>query len=548
MAYKKIAFLLLFLISILNLRSQLKFVVEDFEGLSDGVSDLKANGVFTYGGVIADVQQNKNIKPSSPDYLGDRHVTIKKVSQKHFAGWGKGISLNIELDPLKDHFNFYAYQSSENIPYIITIQLQEDDNDNSTYDKQSDDTWVYKQEIKPNASIPQWQLISIPLSKFKDSNSGGDGIFNCTYKTGKLLTIILTFENANKLKKDQAISFDFISFSQGELLSESPSVISLTEHCSLGLWSEEGNQGRFTEIATGFETLFKENSQKKLGVVHFFQPFAVDGGNKQNHYPSVERINNVIEEGFIPMITLENHFLIHDPSIKQPNLYSILEGHFDSFFGYWASQIKQVKGIVLLRILHEFNGDWYPWCIIKNDKNPELLAKAYRYIHNIFKENNVTNVKFIWCPNSMSVPQEKWNYIMDAYPGDEYVDFTGIDIYNGAGQTTPVWMSFRKVGIENYFLLTQKLPNKPLLICETASRERENSESKSSQKKAEWIKQQSEALRSDMNEIKLLSWFNEKGTFKINSSQEAQNAFLNYILKADHFKSGTKYLSPILTP
>jgi beta-mannanase len=532
----------------MSLRSQLKFVVEDFEGLSDGTSDLKSNGIFTYGSVNASVEQNKNIKHTSPDYLGERHITIKKTSQKNFAGWGKGISLNIELDPLKDHLNFYAYQASENIPYIITIQLQEDDNDNKTYEKQSDDAWVCKLEVKPNASIPQWQLISIPLNTFKDSNTGGDGVFNCTYKTGKLLTIILTFENATKLKKDQTISFDFICFSQGELLPDPPPVISVTEHCSLGLWSEEGNQGRFTEIATGFETLFKDNSQKKLGVVHFFQPFAVDGGNTQNHYPSVERINNVIDEGYIPMITLENHFRVNDPSIKQPNLYSIVEGHFDSFFGYWASQIKQVKGIVLLRILHEFNGNWYPWCIINNDKNPELLVKAYRHIHTIFKENHVTNVKFIWCPNSMSVPQEKWNYIMDAYPGDEYVDFTGIDVYNGAGQTSPVWMSFRKVGIENYFLLTQKIANKPLLICETASRERESSESRSSQTKAEWIKQQSEALRSDMNKIKLLSWFNEKGTFKINSSPEAQNAFLNYILKDDHFKSGTKYLSPILTP
>src|SRR6185369_14093646 len=106
-------------------------------------------------------------------------------------------------------------------------------------------------------------------------------------------------------------------------------------------------------------------------------------------------------------------------------------------------------------------------------------------------------------------PQAPWNFIMDAYPGDDYVDFAGIDVYNGAGSNSHLWRSFRKEGIENYFLLTQRLPQKPLLICETASRERTGSETGSSQTKAEWIKQMSAALRTDMSHIRLLSWFNE---------------------------------------
>ena len=50
----------------------------------------------------------------------------------------------------------------------------------------------------------------------------------------------------------------------------------------------------------------------------------------------------------------------------------------------------------------------------------------------------------------------------------------------------------------------------------------------------------------DMPKVKLLSWFNEKGTFKINSSPASKDAFLNYILKDDYFKSGTKDLYPVL--
>jgi beta-mannanase len=204
-----------------------------------------------------------------------------------------------------------------------------------------------------------------------------------------------------------------------------------------------------------------------------------------------------------------------------------------------------VQGTVLLRILHEFNGDWYPWCTVKNDKNPFLLAKAFRYIHNIFKENNVTNVKFIWCPNSMSIPSDPWNYIMDAYPGDEYVDIVGLDIYNGAG-TAKSWRSFRKEGIENYFLLTQELPEKPLIVCETASRERRAGECGKCQDKEEWIKEMSEALKTDMSKIRLLSWFNEKETFKLNSSSGSKQAYLNYVMKDDYYRSGPFAIKKIL--
>ena len=134
---------------------------------------------------------------------------------------------------------------------------------------------------------------------------------------------------------------------------------------------------------------------------------------------------------------------------------------------------------------------------------------------------------------------------LDAYPGNEYVDFVGLDIYNGAGKSI-LWKSFRKEGIENYFILTQQLPDKPLLICETASRERKSNETDFAQNKAEWICQMSDALKSDMSKIRLLSWFNETETFKINSSKETQNAYLNYIIKDDYFKSGAKYFLPLV--
>jgi beta-mannanase len=542
MVNKKTISLFLFfsfmLLSIPGIMAQLKFIIEDFEGIDYGPGDLKPNGIFIYGNTKANVDGTLSNHES---YSGERSIKINKEGGLTYGGWGKGISVNIELDVNTDFLNFYVYSGTSNNISTLKIELQDDDNGDHIFHKDHDDMWTSKNKIEAKNG---WQLISIPLSSFKDNNEGGDDGFNISYKNGKLLSLIFSFDET--AKSNQVWSFDFISISQGKLptgksiFSAPPSQSS--DFCSLGLWSKEGNSANYTDIAVNFENSFKYGSDKKLAVIHFFQPFSFDGGNTQNAYPTVDRINKVIAAGYIPLVTLEDHFVNTKPHIKQPNLYSIVEGHFDSFFKDWATQMKQAKGTILLRILHEFNGDWYPWCTINNDKNPEMVVKAYRHIHNIFKAQNVTNVKFVWCPNSMSIPQEKWNFIMDAYPGDQYVDYVGLDIYNGAGKGIPLWRSFRKEGIENYFIINQRLSHLPILICEAASRERESYESKTSQNKAEWIRQMSDALSTDMSKIKLLVWFNEKGTFKITSSESSQHSYLTNILKNDYFRSGSEPL------
>lgn len=538
---KLLQLLILLILTGHPLRSQLKFLVDDFEGFSNGTSDLNTNGFFTYGYTTASVEEK--VFPQIKTYSGERALKIARTGKLNYGGWGKGLTLNIELNPKEDQLNFYTYFPLT-IPLLkasttLTVQLREDDNNNDVFNAESDDIWTYTISIENTRKINDWQLISLPLSGFKDSNQGGDGTFNVNYKQGKLFSLIFNFSNGTNFNENQNCYFDFICFSQGKLptgpdLFSAP-LPSLTDHCNIGIFSQVGKAANFIDMNTAFESMFAFDAPKKLGVIHLFQPFGKDDGTITSSYPSVERMNKIIAEGFIPMITLENHFIISNKNIQQPNLYSILDGHFDSFFGYWASQIKQVKGTVMLRMLHEFNGDWYPWCLVNNNKDPKLLAKTFCYIHNIFTQNKVTNVKFIWCPNSMSVPQASWNYIMDAYPGDDYVDYVGLDIYNGAGNNV-IWTSFRKEGIENYFLLTNLLPDKPLLICETASRERTKKETLPCQNKAQWIEQMSQALKTDMSKIRLITWFNETEAFKINSSTEAKDAYFKYILKDDYYK------------
>jgi hypothetical protein len=519
-----------------NGNAQLKFLAEDFEGFADGQSNFKREGLFQFGSVR--INTTKYLTTGS-GYSGKRALKISWTGKERFGGWGIGISRHLILNPEEDYLNFYIYcPNSNKRSDNLKISLEEDDNQNNVFENANDDKWVYQIIIHP---ADDWQLISIPLKDFKDANAGGDGVFNVGYYDGKLHTFIVSFLDTTAIKTTQQWYFDFIGFSKGKLNTGasviSPVAAKAEDKCLLGAWSEEGNKGNFTQIPRNVEQLFNDN--KKLGVVHFFQPFSTDGGASSIHYPSAEHINDLIMQGYLPMITLENHYLKVGEDYPQPNLYSIIEGHYDFFFNEWAERTKAIKGEILLRILHEFNGDWYSWCIAKNDHNQEIYRKAFIHIVSIFKSKGNNNVKFIWCPNSMSIPQESWNYIMDAYPGDEYVDMVALDIYNGAGEKgVPIWRSFRKEAIENYFILTQLLPHKPLLICEVASRERFPKETGTIQSKAEWIEQMAEAITSDLSSFRLFAWFNEYDTFKINSSESSKNAFQQFIWKKEFFQNG----------
>jgi hypothetical protein len=150
----------------------------------------------------------------------------------------------------------------------------------------------------------------------------------------------------------------------------------------------------------------------------------------------------------------------------------------------------------------------------------------------------------VWCPNSKSFPQESWNYILDAYPGDEFVDYVGSDVYNGADRGTSNWTSFRREAVENYFIFSEFFPSKPILICEVSSRERHREENGDFQTKAEWIRDLSETLRFDMNNIVVLSWFDQYKKFKINSSDEARKAFMTHLWQNPYIRLSNNKIFP----
>jgi len=79
----------------------------------------------------------------------------------------------------------------------------------------------------------------------------------------------------------------------------------------------------------------------------------------------------------------------------------------------------------VLRIGHEFDGDWYPWSA---QGNCEHFINAFRHVVDVFRSVS-PEFRMDW---SGTVPHfREWGRC--AYPGDEYVDVIGIDVYDRVG-------------------------------------------------------------------------------------------------------------------
>jgi beta-mannanase len=170
------------------------------------------------------------------------------------------------------------------------------------------------------------------------------------------------------------------------------------------------------------------------------------------------------------------------------------------------------------------NGNWYPWTEQVNGNRAGYYARAWRHVRRIFATQGAENVEWVWAPTRMysgSTP------VTGLYPGNDYVDWVGLDGYNRGCNSTSGWKSFRQLFDSSLATLRQLAPGKPLMIAETASAEEGGS-------KSIWINDFFAQLRNNPDVLAFV-WFNIKRSYadwRIESSSSAQSAFRNGLADA----------------
>jgi hypothetical protein len=213
-----------------------------------------------------------------------------------------------------------------------------------------------------------------------------------------------------------------------------------------------------------------------------------------------------LADGRIPLVNWEPFGIDFD---------DIIGGKHDATIKARADAVKALGKRFFLDFAAEMNGD-EAW----GGNDPTKYVAAYRHIHDIFTAAGATNAVWAWCPNVTDI--EGGPATMLYYPGDAYVDWTGVDGYNwGTSDPDFAWESFHDVFARIYAKLAAK--GKPILIGEMASDEAGGS-------KAMWIDGIVPALRTDFPLIKAIVWFDvdKERHWQIHSSPASLAAYARF--------------------
>jgi hypothetical protein len=143
----------------------------------------------------------------------------------------------------------------------------------------------------------------------------------------------------------------------------------------------------------------------------------------------------------------------------------------------------------------------------------------------------------VWCFNNYPNPNEPWNGWDRAYPGDEYVDWIGIDGYNwGTSQSWSGWQSFKEMLSDLVREISKKYPDKPVMIAEFGSAEDGGN-------KANWVKDIPSTLKVNMPQVKAIVLFDirKEADWRTTSSKKAEEAYRS-IFKDPYFLSSSEDL------
>ncbi|MBO0932010.1 glycoside hydrolase family 26 protein [Fibrella aquatilis] len=125
----------------------------------------------------------------------------------------------------------------------------------------------------------------------------------------------------------------------------------------------------------------------------------------------------------------------------------VAAGRYDALIDTLVQTLKRYDRPIYLRIGYEFNGHW-------NGYQPATYQQAFRHIYDRLRAANANNVATVWCYG----PDSETDTYAAFYPGDDVVDWWGIDLFKPASFTYPSTIQF---------LADARQHRKPVMIGES---------------------------------------------------------------------------------
>lgn len=211
------------------------------------------------------------------------------------------------------------------------------------------------------------------------------------------------------------------------------------------------------ESAYGIEQL-EQLLGRKLAITSFYQAW---GDGPKHEFPS-SVLHSLRRGDYLPMITWEPWLGAFDRWRGQNprgSLRTITSGAVDAYIERWARDAVRYGHPLLVRIGHEPTNAWYGWSPDYGNSAADYRA-FWAHVHAIFEAQGARNVLFVWTPFGLDE--------RDFYPGDERVDWIGLDIFNFGGLSQEgLWLDFYTLTKLAYDAYRDLGP--PLLIAEVAT-------------------------------------------------------------------------------
>ncbi len=191
---------------------------------------------------------------------------------------------------------------------------------------------------------------------------------------------------------------------------------------------------------------FERDAGKRVAMLMFGQPvFWDDPFNYDGAFDATAA------RGAIPSV---------DMTTGSTPLTDIANGVYDTQITAWAKAAAAWHKPFVLRLDAEMNGAWYNYGA-QARSNPQSFVAMWRHVHDLFVAAGATNVSWHWCPNVD--PESVQTPLESLYPGDAYVDWTGMTGYDMGNE------SFSWLFTSTYARLVALAPSKPIMIGEIGS-------------------------------------------------------------------------------
>ena len=257
------------------------------------------------------------------------------------------------------------------------------------------------------------------------------------------------------------------------------------------------------------------------------------------------------QKGVMPFMTWESR-PINDGNdvINAPDysLHNIIGGNFDAYLHQYAKDIVATDLPLAIRLDQEMNGVWYPWAETDgagasiNGNSPGEFATMWQHVHDIFQQEGANDlVIWVWSPNIVNnLPKSHQSvaYTASLYPGDEYVDWTGVSAYLRPPYKDDQTFTFDYTFQKTLAQLRTIGVGKPIMLSEIGA-------SEIGGHKAAWVADLFDGLsRPENSDVIGFSWFDlavtsyvegERATndWRIDSRSDSLAAFIAGITRAD---------------